>query len=127
MPPCSPPFCQPSFVIYSPGIHPLPLIGRGFPTRSRMSFLCLLRRRLLHSKISLYSRSNLRSYWYRQPDDSPGIHCEVDAEPLGLYRKGGYHPTHLGDPFKNGRYKIVHKLGWTDYATVWLAKDLMLV
>lgn len=46
-----------------------------------------------------------------------------DAEPLTRYRKGGYHPTHIGDVLKDGRYKITHKLGWGGYATVWLAKD----
>ncbi|KAL9125156.1 MAG: hypothetical protein Q9217_005595 [Psora testacea] len=54
------------------------------------------------------------------------LYCEVDAEPLERYRKGGYHPTHMGDTFKDGRYKIIHKLGWGGYATVWLATDFML-
>ena len=53
------------------------------------------------------------------------LYCEVDAEPLERYRKSGYHPTHLGDIFKDGRYKIMHKLGWGGYATVWLARDFM--
>ena len=53
------------------------------------------------------------------------FHCEVDAEPLERYRKGGYHPTHLRDHFKDGRYRIIHKLGWGAYATVWLAKDML--
>ena len=48
-------------------------------------------------------------------------HCEVDAEPLERYHLGGYHPTHLGDLFHEGRYKVLHKLGWGGYATVWLA------
>lgn len=52
------------------------------------------------------------------------FYCEVDAEPLKQYRKGGYHPTHLGDVLKAGRYRIIHKLGWGGYATVWLARDL---
>ena len=51
------------------------------------------------------------------------FHCDMDAEPLERYRKGGYHPTHLGDRFKDGRYRILHKLGWGAYATVWLARD----
>ena len=53
------------------------------------------------------------------------FHCDVDAEPLEQYRKGGYYLTHLGDRFKGGRYRILHKLGWGAYTTVWLAKDIL--
>ncbi|GFF72119.1 protein kinase dsk1 [Aspergillus lentulus] len=44
-------------------------------------------------------------------------------ERLSSYRPGGYHPVCLGDTFKNGRYKIQHKLGWGGFSTVWLAND----
>lgn len=40
------------------------------------------------------------------------------------YRPGGYHPVVLGDVFKNGRYKVIRKLGEGSYLTVWLAHDL---
>ncbi|KAI1130751.1 kinase-like domain-containing protein [Nemania abortiva] len=49
--------------------------------------------------------------------------CDVDAEPLHRYRPGGYHPIHLGDHLKNGRYKILHKVGWGGYSTTWAARD----
>lgn len=49
--------------------------------------------------------------------------CDVDAEPLHRYEKGGYHPTHLGNELKRGRYRVLHKLGWGGYSTVWLARD----
>ncbi|KAF4455191.1 hypothetical protein F53441_2429 [Fusarium austroafricanum] len=49
--------------------------------------------------------------------------CEIDAEPLYRYKPGGYHPLALGDTLKNGRYKVLHKLGWGSYSTVWAAKD----
>ncbi|KAF8433380.1 kinase-like domain-containing protein [Terfezia claveryi] len=39
------------------------------------------------------------------------------------YRPGGYHPVHLGDLF-NQRYKVLRKLGYGTYSTVWLARDL---
>lgn len=45
------------------------------------------------------------------------------AENLNNYRPGGYHPVHLGDTFNDGRYTVLHKLGYGSYATVWLVKD----
>jgi hypothetical protein len=44
-------------------------------------------------------------------------------ERLSLYRPGGHHPVCLGDTFKDGRYKIIHKLGRGESSIVWLAKD----
>jgi len=35
---------------------------------------------------------------------------------------GGYHPVSVGDVFKF-RYKVVRKLGWGHFSTVWLADD----
>ncbi|TEY63224.1 hypothetical protein BOTCAL_0157g00070 [Botryotinia calthae] len=39
------------------------------------------------------------------------------------YGKGGFHPIHLEDTFKHGRYKVIHKLGHGGFATAWLARD----
>jgi hypothetical protein len=49
-------------------------------------------------------------------------HEEGDEE-LEEYCMGGFHPVHLGDEFGEGRYKIVNKLGFGSYSTVWLARD----
>ena len=48
---------------------------------------------------------------------------EDDVEELELYQVGGYHPIHIGDELHGGRYRIVHKLGYGSYATVWLVRD----
>lgn len=81
--------------------------------------------RLLRSKTYPVIRNRMSSRPYSLTGVSEAPYCEVDAEPLERYRKGGYHPIHLGDTLKDGRYKILHKLGWGGYATVWLARDLM--
>ena len=52
--------------------------------------------------------------------DSNLLHNQED---MLKYRPGGYHPVRLGDFFKDGRYKIHHKLGWGGFSTVWLARD----
>lgn len=48
-----------------------------------------------------------------------------DSEDEGIkeYNMGGYHPVHLGEVLIN-RYVIVQKLGWGQFSTVWLAKDM---
>ncbi|KAK4138477.1 kinase-like protein [Trichocladium antarcticum] len=47
-------------------------------------------------------------------------------EKMSRYQQGGFHPVRLGDTFKDGRYKIHHKLGWGGFSTVWLARDQLL-
>lgn len=46
-----------------------------------------------------------------------------DIEDLEQYRKGGFYPTYIADEIQNGRYRIVHKLGFGSFSTVWLAQD----
>ena len=51
------------------------------------------------------------------------VKAQRSEENLALYHPGGYHPVHLGDVF-NDRYVIVRKLGYGQYSTVWLARDI---
>lgn len=46
-----------------------------------------------------------------------------DAESLKEYTKDGYHPVHVGETFKN-KYRILKKLGWGAFSTVWFAHDM---
>ncbi|KAJ4861386.1 protein kinase domain-containing protein [Trichoderma breve] len=47
----------------------------------------------------------------------------VLAEELAKYCHGGYHPVHLNDLLCDGRYRILDKLGFGSFSTVWLAQD----
>lgn len=38
------------------------------------------------------------------------------------YCQGGLHPIRIGDVF-NQRYRVVRKLGWGHFSTVWLSHD----
>ncbi|CAG7563782.1 unnamed protein product [Fusarium equiseti] len=71
--------------------------------------------------LSLQRLNSTRHYHSQRPAQT--YNCNVDAEPLHRYRPGGYHPLELSDALKNGRYKILHKLGWGSYSTTWAAKD----
>ncbi|KAF6801056.1 protein kinase domain-containing protein [Colletotrichum musicola] len=44
-------------------------------------------------------------------------------EALHRYRPGRYHPIHLQDELCDGRYRVIHKLGYGGHSTVWLCKD----
>jgi serine/threonine-protein kinase SRPK3 len=51
---------------------------------------------------------------------------QQSTEPLNRYEAGGYHPVNVGEVY-NQRYKIVRKLGWGLYSTVWLVQDTRFV
>lgn len=42
------------------------------------------------------------------------------------YHPNGYHPVHLQDVL-NSRYRVIRKLGYGSYSTVWLAVDRQFV
>lgn len=48
-----------------------------------------------------------------------------DGESLEQYRPGGYHPVNIDDTFRAGRYRVLQKLGWGGFSTVWLIYDSM--
>lgn len=73
-----------------------------------------------------------RASWSRQPRLARGLAMasvsnaaaqNIDEESLNRYCAGGYHPVRLGDTFKAGQYKILRKLGYGLYSTVWLAHN----
>ncbi|KAI0390595.1 kinase-like domain-containing protein [Xylariaceae sp. FL0594] len=47
-----------------------------------------------------------------------------EFENVQQYRKGGYHPVHLGDML-NGRYEVLHKHGSGGFSIVWLCWDTL--
>lgn len=48
---------------------------------------------------------------------------EEEEEDRKDYCKGGYHPVHVGEKYKDGQYIVIRKLGWGHFSTVWLVKD----
>ncbi|KAL3474093.1 protein kinase [Aspergillus californicus] len=47
----------------------------------------------------------------------------IEEQTLPFYHKKRYYPVCIGDTFKEERYRIIAKLGYGGYSTVWLAWD----
>ncbi|KAL4993919.1 hypothetical protein BDV10DRAFT_199157 [Aspergillus recurvatus] len=63
------------------------------------------------------------------PESSPSIKLQLVEriiEPLDYYSNRRFHPVHLMDTFQGNRYKVVRKLGYGSFSTVWLARDTRL-
>jgi len=59
------------------------------------------------------------------PEDAPEENedfSDTANERSKEYRAGGYHPVTIGEVY-NDRYRIVRKLGWGYFSTVWLVYD----
>ncbi len=79
---------------------------------------------LLSLSVQRYSRdrssSRLRTMCKntKSPETPRNVYHWVDGvEDLETYVPGGFHPTHLGDELSDGRYRIIHKLGFGGYST----------
>ncbi|KAI1487280.1 kinase-like protein [Biscogniauxia mediterranea] len=58
-----------------------------------------------------------------EPSPSPPREVVDIEEGTYAYRPGGFHPVYIGDVFKD-RYKVLNKIGYGVYSTVWLVRDL---
>ncbi|EEP76495.1 predicted protein [Uncinocarpus reesii 1704] len=84
-------------------------------------FTTILRHRISNS---LTIKPFRRAYtWVPLEPSTVRYEYTEEVERLDFYVPGGYHPVKLGDKFCDGRYIIVHKLGFGRSATVWLAED----
>ncbi|GAN03541.1 conserved hypothetical protein [Mucor ambiguus] len=63
-----------------------------------------------------YSRGSYSDDYHMDED-------EEEEEDRKDYCKGGYHPVHVGEKYKDGQYVVIRKLGWGHFSTVWLVKD----
>lgn len=54
----------------------------------------------------------------------PEEYEESDDEGADGYRKGGYHVVQIGEMYNKDRYRVISKLGWGHFSTVWLCQDL---
>lgn len=62
-----------------------------------------------------YQESSQESSLYGSEDE--------EQEDVSQYRRGGYMPIHLGE-ILHSRYRVVRKIGWGHFSTVWLCRDL---
>lgn len=60
---------------------------------------------------------------YPASSESSLYGSDEEQEDAAQYCRGGYHPIVIGDIFDN-RYRVVRKLGWGHFSTVWLCCDV---
>lgn len=79
----------------------------------------------------LYFRSEPRQYSSTfvsavEVEDYEEAESTTDGEQEDIkdYCRGGYYPVKIGEVFNN-RYKVIRKLGWGHFSTVWLCDDLV--
>lgn len=58
-----------------------------------------------------------------ESEDSSLYGSDDEQEDVSQYCRGGYHPVVIGDVFDN-RYRVIRKLGWGHFSTVWLCRDI---
>jgi len=93
---------------------------------------CLTHRALSTQGRKKRAKRNRKKKKKKTPQDAPqdyGSEEEPSDEASGSededrqdYKKGGYHPVRLGELY-NTRYRVLSKLGWGQFSTVWLCKD----
>ncbi|GMS87040.1 hypothetical protein PENTCL1PPCAC_9215 [Pristionchus entomophagus] len=57
-----------------------------------------------------------------ETEDEKEEEDDEEQENAAEYKQGGYHPVSIGDVY-NERYRVVRKLGYGRFSTVWLCKD----
>ncbi|KAF6826993.1 protein kinase [Colletotrichum plurivorum] len=107
-------------------VKPLPVMG--FPFSAAIEAWTKARARDRGDSPSIPSALPYNGYlscsrYSTIPFDKPIQYAWVDGvERLEKYEPGGYHPVVIDD-FLGGHYRIVDKLGYGGYSTVWLARD----
>ena len=93
-----------------PGDSVVTAPGPGAPVGNRCSPLVI-------TTISSYLSTLMFKKKYKFSSLSP-------IEQIQFYQPQEFHPVSIGDIYADGRYKILHKLGYGGLSTVWLARDL---
>ena len=69
------------------------------------------------------SRAWLAKFFEPVSQTSRSSNLQQTTEEAEFYSTGGFHSISLGDTFNSGTYKVLRKLGYGQYSTVWLARD----
>lgn len=81
------------------------------------------RKKKVNKAVEIYKKNSNEKDEEYLSSDIEDYSNEEDEGKEG-YRKGGYHPVKIGEIFHD-RYKVVQKLGWGHFSTVWLCVDII--
>src|ERR1700733_10118486 len=103
------------------GTHEVGHVGARSRLPSFVRMLVRLGRNRIHSPSHFFTPLLRRTPTTIPPRFIPSRLDEI--EDIEDYHPGGYHPISIGDTFDHGRFRVLHKLGFGGYSTVWLARD----
>lgn len=78
--------------------------------------------KLLRAITSVVSR--IKSTLFSAPARQTRSNQKFSEENFSRYCLGGYHPVRIGDRFNDGKYEVIRKVGYGQYSTVWLVRDI---
>ena|SRR5271170_4592270 len=113
--------------MYPTRAHRVRVISETF--NQKMYFKVSRRRHRQHAKLPLTIHPTPRRYGFLsfasfEPASSSSGETNAPMVTLNLFFNSCFNPVRPGEFYADGRYKVIRKLGYGGYSTVWLSEEI---